>query len=95
MVEATQLSVGALAQALAEAIGAGIVDVRYHRGLWGVLVPCGHIMVKVPGSFHNSYARVIIYLPFRWRMTWCWLRGWRLPRTEWARFQGGRFLRGA
>ena len=31
-----------------------------------------------------GYARIIIYLPLGWRLTWCWLR--RRPETEWTRF---------
>ena len=66
MVGATHLSVWTLAQALAAAIGETIVDVRYHRGLWGVMVPVGNIMVKVPGSFHNTPEEALSYCLQRW-----------------------------
>ena len=33
-----------------------------------------------------GHARIIVFLPWKWRVTWTWLRSQRWPTWEWTRF---------
>ena len=44
----------------------------------------GHERLRLWG-----HARIIVFLPQRWRLTWTWMRGDRWPGWEWECFNKG------